>query len=581
MKKISYQISSFVSLLCAASLGFALNFSNFYIFGDSLSDIGNQKDAPATNKPGNLWAQDLKQKLGGNSLEASKNGGTDFAYAGSLTQDLAGQLAQLQARHAQLDSHALYSVWSGGNDIFQLSKTPDPTAALLPITEQGTGNIVSMLNSLHALGARYIIVGNLPDLGAIPLARDPRFAKAGIASNYFNNVLANKISTLPYDVIQVDIYSLLDEVVANPQVYGFDNVTTPCGNGDCSRSLFYDSIHPSAGGHKIIADYIYSVLTAPQFAALLAELPSQAFTAQNRIIEQNLPPQANKLPVGKAVFFAGGNYTDNKNKALSNDSSVQYAGDTKNLTTGLLYAINPALTTGVAFSYSQNQNQFAQINNSSIDWRSKLLALFANYQTTKAYLNTIFSLGTVQFNNIHRKFYVGPRLTDAQANADGNLYGAHIGSGYHLLAQQNFTTGPFLTLDYVRVTVDGYTERGAGAANIGFATQKRNFLTSGLGWEATLKQQIGQVATVARIFAAGNRQWLNGDRNIGFHVASIAGSHASLPVEGNTANYLSTGLNVGAQLSQRIGLSLGYEFDKGNHNLQQHNVMLNLQYQFS
>lgn len=583
MKKKLCQAIGLIGMLGAASLSSALNFNQIYSFGDSLSDVGNNPQAPITNDKGDIWNKDLARRYG-IDLKASDNGGTDFAYAGEETTDLAVQLAQLQTSGKQLDSQGLYTVWAGANDIFNHVFSPD---AIQPVADASTNNVVNMVNQLHTSGARYIIVANMPDLSVVPLAHHPLVPPGygtliGYASSNLNDQLLTKINNLPYDVIQVDIYTLLDQVYANSQAYRFTNVLIPCNiSGDCEHSMFYDYIHPTVKGHQIIADYVYSVLKAPEFAAMLPELSLGSFASQNHIIQQNLPGRSRQLPVGKAAFFVGGNYSKIIDGTVIKDLLSNYAGNTTSFTTGLLYAVNEALTTGASFSYSANQMNFAKLDNSSIDWRSSLVALFADYQFTKAYVNAILSLGTVNFKDMHRRFYLGPHLEDARGAANGSLFGAHLGTGYRLITVNNFTSGPFLTLDYTRVDIDSYTEKGAMAADIAFEKQKRNFFTSSLGWDAIIKYRIGRVDAQTHVFVAGNRQWLTGDKDIGFHVATLPGSHASLPVGSYATNYVSTGINVNMPITQQLGLGVGYEFDKGNHDLQQHHVMLNLQYQFN
>jgi|GEM_PF-1240857 len=606
MQKKLFKALGALGLLTFSAISAGYDFSDFYFFGDSLTDVGNAakgKLAPWTNGHGKLWANELAENYG-KKITNSDDGGTDYAYFRQDTNHLVNtQLKDLLSAHPTLDGNALYSIWSGANDLFALELIPESqrAEALLKITENASNNIETTLQALHDHGARYILLLNIPDLGLTPNGlKNPEQNTA--AANYFNQQLLNKVNNLGFDVIQIDIFTLLQQITSNPSAYGFNNVTGYCGNKDCTGYMFFDSVHPTVAGHKVIAQYALSVLHAPQFAALLTELPMGSFTSQNRTISQNLPANAPRPASGKTAFFVGGSYSKNKQDALLNDPFSNYAsntskpsdpvsnyaGNTTNLTTGVLHAVNEALTLGASFSYSVNQSHFEKLSNSSIDWRSSLVALFADYQFSKAYVNGIVSLGSLNFNDIKRRFVMGedlntqsPHIETASGRASGSLFGAHLGSGYRLWQTDNFSTGPYLSVDYTRINVDGYTEEGAKAANIAFAKQARDFLASGLGWEANLTKRIGQIDTTTHVFASFNRQWLKGDRLVGFHVASLPGSHASLPVETNQADYLSTGVNVNAMLTQQLGLGIGYEFNGGQHDLRQHNVMLNLQYRFN
>lgn len=581
-----YRILALTWLLSLNTAGFAHNFSKFYFFGDSLTDVGNFPGfAPWTNEHGKLWADVLAEHYDQTIAPSKKTGGTDYAFFGSTTDHLVNtQLKQLLQQDQSLPSEraqALYSIWSGANDLFALEKIPAPqqAEALIKITEHGTENLVTALNELYNHGARYILLLNMPDLGSLPgEAKNPEQATA--VARYFNTALLNKINALPFNVIQLDIFTLLQQAYNHPADYGFTNITEACGkNTACPGYLFFDSVHPTVAGQKIIGDYAISVLTAPQFTTILSQLPNAAFTGQNQVIAQNLSPRVNHLSWGKTVFFTGGNYVTHKDTALTNNSQTSLVNNNTNLTTGILYGVNEALSVGAAFGYTDSSMSYAQLNNSSIKWHTKLVNLFASYQFHAAYLNAIFSYGTLNFTDIHRRFYLGSHLEDATAHTTGSAYNIHTDTGYQLIKQNNLTTGPYLSLDYLNIKLDPYTEKNAHAANIAYNAQKHDHLTSTLGWEANLKSQLGSMEAQTRVFIAGNRQWLDVNKTIHFHVASLPGSHASLPVENaDVDNYLSAGTSISTKLTRQLGVSLGYEFDKNNHDLAQHSVTFNLQY---
>jgi phospholipase/lecithinase/hemolysin len=68
------------------------------------------------------------------------------------------------------------------------------------------------------------------------------------------------------------------KIKADPEAYGFTNVTNPCWTGNmtdpesgtlCSptlagqdKYLYWDMAHPTAAGHRVIADIAFGTLTA-------------------------------------------------------------------------------------------------------------------------------------------------------------------------------------------------------------------------------------------------------------------------------------------------------------------------------
>ncbi|HKW81826.1 MAG TPA: SGNH/GDSL hydrolase family protein, partial [Casimicrobiaceae bacterium] len=180
--------------LCAAPGPASAQFSNFYFFGDSLSDAGSFIPVlpPGTGKfttnPGPIWAEVLAQRYGSTATPANQ-GGNDFAEGGARVSMLPGvpatpptgtatpvtvQVQNFLGRGA-VDPRALYSVWAGGNDLFfQLGLAQ---AGLITPADVQTNlvtaatQVVQQVGVLHAAGARYIMVFNLPDVGQTPFGR--------------------------------------------------------------------------------------------------------------------------------------------------------------------------------------------------------------------------------------------------------------------------------------------------------------------------------------------------------------------------------------------------------------------------
>src|ERR1700729_2911985 len=84
------------SALLIGSAAHAANFSAEYVFGDSLSDVGNVYLATGKTKPaspyvngqfsnGPVWVQDLAARLGLPALTPSLAGGSDYAFGHATT----------------------------------------------------------------------------------------------------------------------------------------------------------------------------------------------------------------------------------------------------------------------------------------------------------------------------------------------------------------------------------------------------------------------------------------------------------------------------------------------------------------
>lgn len=301
----------FASLLMftglAAGSASASSFSNMYVFGDSLSDSGNVFSltggaipaAPYWNgrfSNGPTYAENLASRLG-LSATPSRLGGNNYAHGGAtagfgssiggVATDLGTQVGAFRGLSGPADSHALYVVWAGANDL-----RGNPSAAGISAALTGLSNAVQ---GLYAEGARDFLVMNMPDLGLTPEAtHHGANAAARAGSIAFDTFFTATIGGLRgglagSNIRTLDTFALLSDVAAHPGTYGLSNVTDNCllAGPACTPGsyLFWDEIHPTAIGHRLLADAAYKVLAVPEpsaYALLLAGLALIGLAARRR-----------------------------------------------------------------------------------------------------------------------------------------------------------------------------------------------------------------------------------------------------------------------------------------------------------
>ena len=140
------------------------------------------------------------------------------------------------------------------------------------------GNAVAnSIQTLYFAGAKRFVVVNGPDVGLVPAVRmtgNPIVIGGATAlSAGYNAGLAfaiAQLSALPgISIATVDLFSALEDMVANPGKYGLTNVTDICitpgvkGSAQCDNPngyLFWDGIHPTKAGHAILAALIGAAL---------------------------------------------------------------------------------------------------------------------------------------------------------------------------------------------------------------------------------------------------------------------------------------------------------------------------------
>ncbi|AFZ47175.1 lipolytic protein G-D-S-L family [Cyanobacterium stanieri PCC 7202] len=294
-------------------------YNQIFIFGDSLSDAGNLFNLTGgTNPPpvffdgrfsnGSVWSEYFAEDLGlapelwiqdsGELITSIPRNGINFAFAGAKTDDThITNNDQLFGLHQQVNSfigllggntlnnpQALGVLMAGANDYFG-----DPL--LNPQTP--VENLVKEIDRLSGAGLTNILVSNLPDLGKTPLALsfgEPVSAGLTNSIRLHNDLLKKELKKLNQanpetNLILFDFYSLFNDILDNPNKFGFINVTDSCidlnltppnsiSQDFCSEDLqdqflFVDNQHPNTKAHRFIADKALQTVSTPEPTTIL------------------------------------------------------------------------------------------------------------------------------------------------------------------------------------------------------------------------------------------------------------------------------------------------------------------------
>jgi outer membrane lipase/esterase len=306
------------AVLVSASMA-ASAYSSLVVFGDSLSDSGNNTllfggtdagqvvtgngyvpsftYASGVYSNGPVWATQFADKLG-LSLAPSLAGGTNYAFGGAQTSyfsdgtdgtdpttpSLKMQTGRYLADKAgTADATGLYVVAGGGNNIratltavgaaYAVGNFASIPGIIYSAALQFATDIGNIVDSLQGAGAKDIIVWNAPNLGITPAVTAAGGAGLGtLISQSFNDVLTWRLSS-ETDVKTFDLFGLAGQAAAN----GFTNTTDACGavnvacNPDMSKNLFWDGIHPTTAAHTLIAENMYvTAVPEPETLVLMA-----------------------------------------------------------------------------------------------------------------------------------------------------------------------------------------------------------------------------------------------------------------------------------------------------------------------
>ena len=304
-----------------AVLAHAQDYTSIVVFGDSLSDTGNFADltqdkygvripgpvanytdgrftdgddtSPAAQKYFGLWIEQFAAMLPSKPpIKNSLDGGTNYAYGnatngnGTATihfgpsnslsvnvNNIGQQITDYLATSPEITHKTLFAVWGGANDILAANSADD-------IIKAAIAQAINIQRLIDA-GATQFIIPNIPPLGSTPLlSGSPKTSiPATAAAVLYNQALAAALSILRdfnFDkhlhFVQLDVFSLFNQVVASPAKYSLTNVTASAqgiATIDPDTYLFWDDIHPTTSGHNILAVSAADAIAASECRAAL------------------------------------------------------------------------------------------------------------------------------------------------------------------------------------------------------------------------------------------------------------------------------------------------------------------------
>jgi outer membrane lipase/esterase len=582
-------LASALALAFAAMHGQAqAQFSGFYFFGDSLTDAGTY-GARFTVNPGLVWAQDLGAK-NGITVTPWNQGGIDAAQGGARVtlpsadtppgapqRPLSVQIDQLLQATPKLDPNTLYTVWIGANDIF--ANVAAAGAGQITPGQVQTNIATAAVQTLQQIarlrdaGARTIMVFNLPDIGKTPAGLANPNVPFSALTGLFNSTLQAGLASLNVDIIPMNVFGLLNEVIANPATFGFTNVTTPaCTTASsimCTKStlvapnadqtfLFADSVHPTPAGHQIIADLAESEIVAPQQISLLAQAPVQAEQATYRALDSrmwsalNMPRPTSKFDA--YVVYDYGNYDrdDAVGGGHNHANTVVVGGDMK---------VSEQLLAGIVFGYTENKASLG--NNGGFTLNDAEISAYVGYGSGPWYLGATVGGGGLDYRHVRRTFSLGPATRTEQGSTNGTQFIARILGGYWFNTASDWIHGPYARATYQNIKVDGFSESGTSSTAMSFGAQKYDPWSTSVGWQAT--------GTLGMFRPFGRVSWeYNNDRNrsVSAGVVSMPGQF-SLPAYKFDNNYalflVGANANLGANLVGFVSVSATAGNGSGNY----------------
>lgn len=487
------------------------------------------------------------------------------------------------------DPNALYYLTGGGNDFLQGRVLSSGDA------EDAADRLADSAQVLQQAGARHIMVWLLPDIGQTPaLSGTVLESLTSRLSTRFNEQLVSRLSQINAQIIPLNVPLLISETLAQPARFGFDpneDLVGTCFSGDnCDESatfgrsgttpdptklFFNDRVHPTEAGQRLLADYAYSLLSAPWEITLLPEMANSTLRAhQDELHAQWLTDFGNWQAVGQwqGILSAGGQKLD----IDAQDTSADADGKGYNLTIGTSYRFAENWRTGVvAGAYRQNLE--AGPRDSDYKLNSYIATAFLQYQANHWWGDLAASGGKLDYESAERKFALGVSEGQEKGDTDGELWAVSARVGFDVAGTASrWHLSPFISADYAHIDVDGYSEEGARSTALTFSDQTRKSKRAGVGLQGKF-----QVTPSTQIWGevAREREFETDQQDVTLSLNSVSSIDFTLDGYTPQRNLNRATLGVSQKLTQDLTLRANYNWRKNDDVTQQGaNVALSLNF---
>jgi outer membrane lipase/esterase len=541
---------------------------------------------------GGAYSGQLNLTLGAVPVSGTNINATLNSLAGSSSPlgfpydtSVSGQIARYLASGGKPSASGLFIVWGGANDYLNMAgvvgaqPSLSTTQVQTVIGQQVTATVANLTADVATLakaGARNFIVPILPNLGATPsLNGSAASAQLGtLATASANTALVTAMAGLQQQlgvkIFMVDVAGMLNDIIANPGKYGVSNVTAACvGTSSlCSTPgsyLFWDTVHPTAGIHQILAEAVTATVNAPlvigaqgKMADIAAQTIFDGVSSRIAALQQGAGGFTMTAPGGAqghidssrpVSFYVTGGFGAGSRNDLVGETGFNY--NNAGVQVGADYRSGDNLAFGAQASFNSTSATLKD-GMGSDDVRSYGIAAYAALFGPHWYGSAAGFFAYQDWDKLNRNTNVVGQV--AAGTAAGSSTGAKLEAGY-LLQDGSFAFGPLADLRMARVIINGYTEQGAVALNQSVDSQAYGEVISELGGQVATELSGDGVAYRPSLRFGWDHQFAPTGRNVFSRLASLPQVGIDTLLPNNPRDWMRIGGGLTVQASKTLSLS--------------------------
>lgn len=285
---------------------------------------------------------------------------------------------------------------------------------------------------------------------------------------------------------------------------------------------------------------------------------------RNKIIRQSLGEEEKAKPKKKAASADGGGWglllapQYSKSKRVESNLENGFNADLMGLGMGLDYRFSNRFVFGALVSHVKDKATFLN-SAGKLDTKSNTLTMYGTWLPSDNFsVDGYLGYGQIKLDS-ERHVVFG---TVINGIASGNTTGKQIMGGFSASYQRDFgrvNVSPFINLNSIKTTFDGYNETGTTTLELRFNERKSLSTTGSVGARASTAHgyRWGSLSPSVRVAAV--HEYQNNAVQISNELVLTPGAGFLVATDSPDRNYLSAGAGVAAGLNNGTQLFLNYE----------------------
>ena len=378
-----------------------------------------------------------------------------------------------------------------------------------PDNDARTEAIHNALKASTTAGLDSELVQDLLSKGLIA-AYDALKSVAGDLTDTYNTTEDIALAKTGGNIARVDINGLFNEVIADPNLYGFANTAgTACPVGtsasECTSNLpgfdsskaflFADHFHPTPQAHALIAEYMQSVINGPLEVTALNQ-GSLALARNTQGLLDSRYQQLRSQDNDAGTFGMFGGYAGQSADSKINPSLGEGDLTSNSLNIGMDYQMTDRWMMGLMISGSDDKQD--PTDHYSYRTRGWMATAFSGVKIAEnGWINGDVHYGSLNYDDINRSIKLGPTTRTERGDTDGKQIGGRLTAGWDFPVLPVLKTGPVAQYSWDYSSIDGYSEKGNNSTSMRFGDQTSHSQIGALGWR--LNAELGIVNPYAQV----------------------------------------------------------------------------------